>query len=278
MLSYPNIDPVAIAIGPVKVHWYGIMYLVGFAAAWWLGNKRASKPDSVFTTEQVSDLIFYGALGAVLGGRFGYVIFYNWATFVQDPLWLFEVWTGGMSFHGGLLGVGVAIWLFARKTGHSYFTIGDFLAPLVPIGLGAGRLGNFIGGELWGRATDAPWGMIFPADRLQLVRHPSQLYQLVLEGIVLFTIVWWFSSKPRPKMSVSGLFIACYGLQRFVIEFFRQPDSHIGFDAMGWLTRGQILSSPMVVIGIFMMVLAYSQANQQAQQPTQKRHKGSKQR
>lgn len=260
MLSYPNIDPVAIAIGPLKVHWYGIMYLVAFGAAWWLGNKRASKPDSVFTKEQVSDLIFYGALGVVLGGRFGYVIFYNWATFVQDPLWLFEVWTGGMSFHGGLLGVGVAIWLFSRKTGHSFFTIADFVAPIVPIGLGAGRLGNFIGGELWGRATDLPWGMIFPVDRLQLVRHPSQLYQLFLEGIVLFTVVWWFSSKPRPKMSVSGLFVLCYGLQRFLVEFVREPDSHIGFDAMGWLTRGQILSSPMIVIGAFMMILAYQHA------------------
>ncbi|MEH6812300.1 MAG: prolipoprotein diacylglyceryl transferase [Motiliproteus sp.] len=256
MLTYPQIDPVAIHLGPLQIHWYGMMYLVGFAGAWWLANYRARQPASGWTAEQVSDLIFFGALGVILGGRMGYVLFYNFDQFLQDPLWLFSIWEGGMAFHGGLLGVVVAFAYFARKHKKTLFGVADFAAPLVPIGLGAGRIGNFIGGELWGRQTDMPWGMVFPrAD--ELVRHPSQLYQFALEGVALFALLWLFSSRPRPSMAVSGLFLVGYGCFRFLIEFFRQPDGHLGFIAFDWLTMGQLLSLPMVVLGALMVLLAY---------------------
>ena len=259
MLEYPQIDPVAIALGPLKIHWYGLMYLGGFVAAWWLANRRAARPNSGWNAAQVSDLIFYCAVGVVLGGRLGYVLFYNFDRFVADPLWLFAVWEGGMAFHGGLLGVITAIWWFGRKYGKTFFAVGDFVAPLVPIGLGLGRLGNFIGGELWGRATDLPWGMVFPrAD--ELARHPSQLYQFALEGVALFCLLWWFSSRPRPAMAVSGLFLAGYGSFRFVVEFAREPDSHLGFIAFDWLTMGQLLSLPMVLVGIVFIVIGYSRS------------------
>ncbi|WP_421868663.1 prolipoprotein diacylglyceryl transferase [Motiliproteus sp.] len=256
MLTFPQIDPVALQLGPLKIHWYGLMYLGGFAAAWWLANRRAKRPDSGWTPAQVSDLIFYCALGVVLGGRFGYVLFYNLDRFLAEPLWLFAVWEGGMAFHGGLLGVMAAIWWFGRKYHKGFFQVGDFVAPLVPIGLGLGRLGNFIGGELWGRATDLPWGMVFPrAD--ELARHPSQLYQFALEGVTLFCLLWWFSSRPRPAMAVSGLFLIGYGSFRFLVEFAREPDAHLGFIAFDWLTMGQLLSLPMVLAGVLLMVLAY---------------------
>lgn len=256
MLEYPNIDPVALAIGPFKVHWYGIMYLVGFAGAWWLARVRSGRPDVPLNHEQVSDLIFYGALGVVLGGRFGYVLFYHFDYFLDKPLWLFYVWEGGMSFHGGLLGVIAALFLYARKLKLSVFQLTDFIAPMVPIGLGAGRLGNFIGGELWGRVSDVPWAMVFP-EAGDLPRHPSQLYQFALEGIALFAILWWFSARPRPRMSVSGLFLICYGAFRFGVEFFRQPDEHLGFVALGWVTMGQVLTLPMIIIGVFLVVWGY---------------------
>jgi len=260
MLTYPAIDPVAVALGPVRIHWYGIMYLLGFMAAWMLGTYRAGKKGSLLTKEQVSDLIFYGAMGVVLGGRFGYVMFYNFDAFLRDPLWLFAIWKGGMSFHGGLLGVTLALFLFARKLKLPFFYIADFTAPLVPIGLGAGRIGNFIGGELWGRATDVPWGMVFPGGG-PLARHPSQLYQFALEGLLLFIILWIYSSRPRPLMAVSGLFLICYGSFRVIVEFFRQPDAHLDFIALGWVTMGQILSLPMVLAGVAMMYLAYRNNN-----------------
>jgi len=261
--DYPAIDPVAIALGPLQVHWYGLMYLVGFAGAWWLGKIRTRKPWSVLNEDHVSDLVFWGAIGVVLGGRFGYVFFYNFDRFLQEPLWLFQVWTGGMSFHGGLLGVIGALWFYCRSRGLRFFQVADFVAPLVPIGLGAGRIGNFIGGELWGRATDVPWAMVFPRDEWGLLRHPSQLYQFALEGVALFAILWWFSRKPRPLMTVSGLFLASYGSFRFFVEFFREPDAHLGYLAWGWLTMGQLLSLPMVVAGIGLIVYGYRRSGKE---------------
>ena len=263
MLTYPHIDPVALELGPLKIHWYGIMYLVGFGAAWWLGNLRAKLPHSPLNPEQIADLIFYGALGAVLGGRLGYILFYDFSNYLSHPLNIFKVWEGGMSFHGGLLGVLVAMWLYSRKLNVGFFVVTDFLAPLVPIGLGAGRIGNFINGELWGKVTDLPWGMVFP-NAGALPRHPSQLYQAFLEGAVLFVILWVYSRKPRPTLSVSGLFLICYGLFRFIVEFARQPDAHIGYLAFGWLTMGQVLSTPMIVAGVVLMVWAYKRHPQTA--------------
>ncbi len=256
--SYPAIDPVALALGPLKIHWYGLMYLVAFALAWFLGRQRCRRPGAPFNEEQLADFIFWAALGVVVGGRAGYVLFYNFGQFLQDPLWLFKVWTGGMSFHGGLIGVIVVMLVHARKLGIGFWRLADFVAPLVPTGLGAGRLGNFIGGELWGRATDAPWGMVFPRDPEHLLRHPSQLYQFALEGVALFLIVWLFSARPRPTMAVSGLFVMCYGVFRFVVEFVREPDAQLGFLAWGWLTMGQLLSLPMVLFGCAVLVVAYS--------------------
>lgn len=257
MLTHPDIDPIAIHLGPIEIHWYGIMYLVGFAAAWWLARRRAALNWTPLAREQVDDLIFYGALGVILGGRMGYVLFYNFDRFLAEPWWLFQVWEGGMSFHGGLIGVMIAMFCYSRKVGVGLGALLDFVAPLVPIGLGLGRLGNFIGQELWGRVADVPWAMVFPRDPSQLPRHPSQLYQLALEGVVLFIALWWFSRKPRPAWAVSALFAMLYGVFRFVVEFFREPDRHIGFDALGWLTRGQLLSLPMIVLGALLLVGAY---------------------
>ena len=265
MLTHPNIDPVAVSIGPLSVHWYGIMYLVGFAAAWWLAGKRTAVAGAPMARKDVDDLIFYSALGVVLGGRFGYVLFYNFDKFLADPLWLLKVWEGGMSFHGGLIGVILAMFFYARHLNVSLGRLLDFVAPLVPIGLGMGRIGNFIGQELWGRASDVPWAMVFTNDPEGLPRHPSQLYQAGLEGLLLFVILWVYSSRPRPEWAVGGLFVTCYGCFRFFVEFFRQPDSHIGFDAFGWLTRGQLLSLPMIMAGVGLMVFAYwSQSAKQA--------------
>jgi phosphatidylglycerol:prolipoprotein diacylglycerol transferase len=257
MLPYPDIDPVAFSIGPLKVHWYGLMYLVGFAGGWWLGRVRARRPGSGWKPEQIDDLLFYIALGVVLGGRIGYVLFYNFPTFAADPLSLFRIWEGGMSFHGGLLGVLIALWWYTRREGRPWLAVVDFIAPLVAIGLGAGRVGNFINGELWGKVTDLPWGMVFPGAG-PLPRHPSQLYELLLEGVVLFTILWVFSSKPRPMGAVSGMFALFYGLFRFLVEFVREPDAHIGYLAFGWVTMGQVLSLPLIAVGIFLLWYAYT--------------------
>ena len=257
MLPYPDIDPVAIALGPLKVHWYGLTYLAGLAFAWWLAVRRSRVPGAAVQREQVDDLIFFGALGVVLGGRIGYALFYGGDKIAEDPTWLLRVWQGGMSFHGGMLGVLLAMYLFARKRNIAFGALMDFVAPLVPLGLGFGRLGNFIGQELWGRATDVPWAMVFPKDALQLARHPSQLYQFALEGILLFAVLWWFSSRPRPTWAVSGLFSLGYGCLRCVAEFFREPDRHIGFEALGWLTRGQLLCIPMILLGIYLLTTAY---------------------
>ena len=257
MLEYPAIDPVAFSLGPLKVHWYGLMYLLGFLGAWQLALKRSSRPWSPLRRPQIEDLIVYGAFGVILGGRFGYVMFYNLDRWLSDPLWLLRVWEGGMSFHGGLLGVIVAVWLYGRKVNQPFLAITDFAAPLGPIGLGLGRIGNFIGQELWGRPTDSGFGMVFPNDPQQLPRHASQLYEAVLEGLVLFAVLFWFSLKPRPRGVISGLFLILYAVFRFVVEFAREPDSHIGFDLFGWMTRGQLLCLPMLALGAALVVWGY---------------------
>lgn len=259
MFIYPEIDPVALKIGPLSIHWYGLMYLIGFVSAWFLANIKAKKSHQ-WTSQQVSDLIFYMALGVLLGGRIGYVLIYSLPSFLANPLMLFKIWGGGMSFHGGLLGVILSMWLFARKNHKSIYVVGDFVAPLVPIGLAAGRLGNFINGELWGRVTDVPWGVVYPFLGPE-PRHPSVIYEFLLEGVVLFFILWFYSAKPRPTKAVSGLFLLCYGLFRIFIEFFRQPDAALGFIAFHWLTMGQLLSIPMVFLGALLLYLAYTHKN-----------------
>lgn len=257
-MIYPSIDPVAVSLGPLHIHWYGLMYLCGFAGAWWLGRVRAVRYG--WTTEQVEDLLFYGAIGVILGGRLGYSIFYDFANNIENPLNIFKIWQGGMSFHGGLLGVLTAFWLFSRKTGKSYFEISDFIAPMVPIGLFFGRVGNFINGELWGKVSDVPWAMVFPTGG-PLPRHPSQLYEAGLEGVVLFLVLWLYSAKPKPVGAVSGLFLLGYGLFRSMVEFVRIPDTQYGYFAFDWLTMGQILSLPMILLGLFIIVRAYRRAN-----------------
>ena len=258
MLAYPEIDPVALALGPIKIHWYGLTYLAGLLFAWWLAKRQCRRPGAVWREEWVDDLIFYAAIGIVIGGRLGYVFFYGFDRFIEDPLWALRVWEGGMAFHGGLLGVIAAVAYLSQTRQVAVGDLLDFVAPLAPIGLALGRLGNFIGQELWGRAATVPWAMIFPKDPLQIPRHPSQLYQFALEGVLLFVIVYLFSRRPRPRWSVGGLFLLGYGLMRFTAEFFREPDSHIGIDAFGWMTRGQILCVPMIVMGLYLLWLAYS--------------------
>lgn len=250
MLAFPSINPVAFSIGPLQVHWYGLMYLLGFVMAWLLAQWRA-RHDPNWDSEQISDLIFYAAVGVILGGRLGYMLFYGTLQLLANPLSLFKLWEGGMSFHGGLLGVIVALALFARKTKKRFLDVGDFIAPLVPLGLAAGRAGNFINGELWGSPTDVPWAMIFPHSD-GLPRHPSQLYELGLEGIGLFILLWWYSSKPRPRGRVSALFLIGYAISRMFAEFFRVPDVQLGYLALGWLTMGQLLSIPMLFLGFWL--------------------------
>jgi phosphatidylglycerol:prolipoprotein diacylglycerol transferase len=256
MLVYPNINPILIQIGPIKIHWYGLMYLLAFLSAWWLGRSRARQPGAAVNEQQLGDLIFYCALGVVLGGRIGYILFYNFAEYLSNPLEILKIWQGGMSFHGGLIGVLIAVGWHGRSIGKSFFELSDFIAPLIPPGLLFGRIGNFINGELWGKPTDLPWGMVFPhADALP--RHPTQLYEAALEGLVLFALLWWFSAKPRPRMAVSGLFLAGYAVFRFLVELLRLPDAHIGYLAFNWLTLGQILTLPMFLAGLILMRLAY---------------------
>lgn len=256
MFTYPEIDPVIFALGPLQVHWYGLMYLLGFLAAWRLALARSDRPWSPIRRNQVEDLIVYGAFGVILGGRFGYVIFYNFDKWLGDPLWLLRVWEGGMSFHGGLVGVVIALLLYARQVKQPFLAVVDFIVPMVPIGLGLGRIGNFIGQELWGRPTDSFWGMVFPNDPKGLARHPSQLYEAFLEGLVLFVILFLYSRKPRPTGLLGGVFLLFYGVFRFAVEFLREPDTHIRFDLFGWMTRGQLLCIPMMLVGLFLIKLA----------------------
>jgi len=259
MLSYPQIDPIAIAVGPLKVHWYGLMYLIGFVAVYFLGQNRAKQAWSPVKPEAIEDLVTYGALGVILGGRIGYILFYNFSEFIHNPVVLFKIWEGGMSFHGGMLGVFVAMWFFGKKQGCTVLQLTDIIAPLAPIGLGAGRIGNFINSELWGRPSDVPWAMVFPNGG-PLARHPSQLYEAFLEGLVLFAVLWFYSKKPRPVMATTALAVLLYGCFRFFVEFYRMPDAHLGYLALDWVTMGQILSAPMIIIGGAMFYWANRQA------------------
>jgi len=251
VLVHPQIDPVALAFGPVAIRWYGLMYLAAFGAFWWLGRRRIVGGRAPVSAAQLDDLLFAGVVGVIAGGRLGYVLFYKPAYYLVHPLEAFAIWQGGMSFHGGFLGVLLAMAWFARRNRIDWWRLMDFIAPLVPLGLAAGRLGNFINGELWGRVTDAPWGMVFRGAGA-LPRHPSQLYQFALEGVALFALLWWFSSKPRPRMQVSAMFLAGYGALRFAAEYFREPDAFLGVLALG-MTMGQWLSLPMVVAGVALL-------------------------
>lgn len=285
-MLYPEIDPVVFSlgpydlfgrsVGPLQVHWYGLMYLVGFAGAWGLGRLRARRADSPITPAQMDDLLFYLAIGVVAGGRLGYTLFYNFDAWLADPLQLLRVWEGGMSFHGGFLGVLVAVLLFGRRHGVGFWQQTDFVAPLVALGLFAGRIGNFINGELWGgpAASDLPWAMqlkcsefallcrdklgLPPGTELTPPLHPSQLYEAALEGVALFLILWLYSARPRPLMAVSALFLICYGVFRFAVEFVRMPDAHIGYLAFDWLTMGQLLSAPMILVGLALFWFAHA--------------------
>ena len=275
-MQYPQIDPIILSLGPVALRWYGLMYLLGLAAVWWLGHRRATTQQPHWTRDELSDLVFYGALGAVLGGRIGYVLFYNASVLANDPLYLFRIWEGGMAFHGGLLGVLVAMLLFARRTGRSFISITDFLAPLCPIGLGLGRMGNFINMELPGRVSESGVGMIYPCDAViaispmcvgaweSVVRHPSPLYQAFFEGAVLFTLLWLVSRTPRPAGFVSALFLCGYGSFRLLTEFFREPDAHIGFVLFGGVSMGQLLSLPLLIAGILLGLWSLQNARGQA--------------
>ncbi len=256
MFTYPDIDPILFSIGPLVIRWYGLTYLIAFGGIWLLAKHRTAKSPGVWTDENLSDLVFYGMLGAIVGGRMGSVFFYSFDRFLDNPLWLFSIWEGGMSFHGGFLGVIVAFALYARKINKPAFEVFDFIAPLAPFGIASVRMGNFINGELWGRQTDVPWGMVFPHVGPE-PRHASQLYEFALEGVLLFIILWLFSAKPRPRYAVAGIFGIGYGSFRFFVEFFRQPDRDIGFIAFDWLTMGQLLSLPIVVAGVILLAMAY---------------------
>jgi len=253
MFTHPQFNPVALQLTDnFGIHWYGLMYLLGFIAFLYLGKYQIkTKPWFQWNTEMIDDALFYGALGVILGGRIGYMLFYQFSQLADNPLSLLKIWQGGMSFHGGFLGVLVAMYFFHRKHPHPWLKIMDFVAPLVPIGLGAGRMGNFINGELWGRPTNSEYGMIFPQVD-NIARHPSQLYEFALEGVVMFCILWWFSKKERPTGAISGLFLILYGSFRFLVEFTRQPDAHLGLLELGF-SMGQWLSMPMVIVGVWML-------------------------
>lgn len=252
---FPQIDPIIFSVGPLSVRWYGLMYLIAFLLANWLANRAADKPGSGWTREQVSDLMFYGFLGVVLGGRIGYVLFYQFGAWLDDPAYLLRIWEGGMSFHGGVLGVLTAMAIFARKTQKNFLQLGDFVVILLPLGLGAGRIGNFINAELWGRPTEVPWAVLFP-NAGALPRHPSQLYEFLLEGLVLFVMLVLYRRQQPPAGAVGGLFLLGYGCFRFFVEFFREPDAHLGLLSLG-MSMGQWLCVPMILTGLALIIWGY---------------------
>jgi phosphatidylglycerol:prolipoprotein diacylglycerol transferase len=264
LLIHPQFDPIVFSIGPLAVRWYGLMYVIGFVAYIALGKWRVRHGlGNGLTERDVDDMLIYGVIGTILGGRLGYVLFYKPEHYFHNPLEIFQIWTGGMSFHGGFIGVMLGVALFCGLRKRRWLTTMDFIAPMAPIGLGAGRIGNFINGELPGRPTDLPWGMWFPqTDREPIARHPSQLYQFAGEGIVLFILLWWYARKPRPAGAVSGLFLVGYGTVRFLEEFARQPDDFLGLLALG-LSMGQWLSLPMILAGLVMMAWAYRRSARQ---------------
>ncbi len=261
MLHYPQFDPVALSLGPIQVHWYGLMYLLaflgGYGLAWYRMKSQAWSP--IKTSEQLGDVLFYIALGVILGGRCGYMLFYDLPSFIHAPWIIFKVWDGGMSFHGGLIGVTLAMFFLSRKLSVPFLRLTDFIAPFAPLGLGLGRLGNFINGELWGRITTSKLGMIFPTGG-PFPRYPSQLFELILEGVVLFTIIWIFSLKPRKTGAISGLFLLLYACFRFYIEFYREPDPQLGYLAFGWLTMGQVLCIPMFALAVYLLWRSHRQS------------------
>lgn len=266
MLIHPHFNPIAIELGPLKVHWYGLTYLAAFAAFYFLANWRAKRPpfaQAGWDRQKVEDLLFFGVMGVVLGGRLGYVFFYKPGYYMAHPAEILAVWQGGMAFHGGLLGVIAAMYLYARSQGKHFFEVADLVAPCVPLGLASGRIGNFINGELWGRAADPslPWAMIFPESGSDIARHPSQLYQFGLEGVLLFVVLWLYALKPRKQGAVAGVFLLGYGLMRFTAEYFREPDSFLGLLALN-MSMGQWLCVPMIVLGALFYVLAKKDAFQ----------------
>jgi len=277
MIPYPAIDPIIFSMGPLAVRWYGLMYVIGFAAGWWLARRRAARPDSTWQPMEVDDLIFYAAIGVILGGRLGWIAFYGGEQVLQDPLTVVRIWEGGMSFHGGLIGVILSVLIFARQRDRRFPDVLDFLTPLPGLGIFAGRIGNFINGELWGKQTTAPWGFIvdpaplYPVQAAEATRlcqrfgvdpcvlhvHASQLYEGALEGLLLFAILWVFTRKHRPRLAPTGLFLIIYGVCRFAVEFVRVPDENRGYLFFDWVTMGQLLSLPMIVIGVALMAWAY---------------------
>jgi phosphatidylglycerol---prolipoprotein diacylglyceryl transferase len=257
-LPYPHIDPVFFELGPLQFRWYGLMYLIGLSAAYFLIRRKAAAKGLGLTSDQIYDMVVFAAFGVFIGGRIGYTLFYNFPYYSQHPLKIFAVWEGGMSFHGGLIGTTIALLLFSKRRGIPFYTIGDLAAAVTPIGLFFGRLGNFINGELFGRPTDVDWCMVFPAGG-PACRHPSQLYEAGLEGALLFTVIWLVGRRPTPPGTLVWTFITGYGICRLIVELFREPDQHMGF-VLGPITMGQMLSAPMVLLGIFMLVWGYHKA------------------